>query len=471
MSEIVTRFAPSPTGYLHIGGARTALFNLLFARHHGGKFLLRIEDTDRQRSTQDAIDAILHGLDWLGLQADEPPVMQSERIDNHVLAARELLASGHAYECYMSPEDIEAEKQAARAEKRRFTSPWREAQANKLAPPPGRAPVVRLRAPIKGDTIIDDKVQGQVRFANEHLDDLVLLRSDGTPTYMLAVVVDDHDMGITHIIRGDDHLVNAARQSLIYQGLGWDVPVFAHIPLIHGPDGKKLSKRHGAMAVDAYRDMGYLPQALRNYLLRLGWSHGDQEFFTEEEAIAAFDLAGINKGPSRMDFDKMAHVNAHYLRKMDAGELALLVLDAIKREQGFKPSDAEAMRITKSIPYLVGRASIIPDLVTQTKFLTAIRPLVLLKPARKAVNPDSLQRLADIRPRLENLTDWSAEALHDAIGAYAEENDIGFGKIGPVIRAAISAGLPSPDLGVALMLLGREESLARMDDLLRQEVD
>lgn len=469
MSEIVTRFAPSPTGYLHIGGARTALFNWLFARHHGGKFLLRVEDTDRQRSTQDAIDAILNGLNWLGLNSDDPPIMQSERIEQHVKAAHCLMENGHAYHCYMSSEEIAAEKQAARDEKRRFTSPWRDAD-DTATPPLGRDPVIRLRAPVEGDTVVDDQVQGKVRFANEHMDDLVLLRSDGTPTYMLAVVVDDHDMGITHIIRGDDHLVNAARQSLIYQGLDWDVPIFAHIPLIHGPDGKKLSKRHGAMAVEAYRDMGYLPEALCNYLLRLGWSHGDQEFFTEEEAIAAFDLDGINKGPSRMDFDKMDHINAHYLRQMDAGELALLVLDAIKREQGFKPSATEAERITRAIPYLVGRASVIPDLVTQTKFLTAIRPLVLLKPARKAVKPDNMQRLAEIRPRLEQQVNWEADALHAEIAAYAEENEIGFGKIGPIIRAAISAGLPSPDLGVALMLLGREEALARMDDLLNQGV-
>ncbi len=362
MPAVVTRIAPSPTGSMHIGTARSALFNWLYARHCGGAFLLRIEDTDRERSTQAAVDVILHGLNWLGLHADAPPVYQAARADRHREAVEQLLAADRAYRCYMTVEELAAEREKARAEGRAIRSPWRDRD-----PPAGsNAPfVVRFRGPLDGETVVDDLIKGPVRFQNKELDDLVLLRSDGAPTYNLAVVVDDHDMGITHVIRGDDHLNNAARQSLIYQALGYDLPAFAHMPLIHGPDGQKLSKRHGAQAVGEFEEMGYLPEAMRNYLARLGWGHGDDEIFSDEQAIAWFDIKDVGKGPARLDWAKLNHVNTHYLRLADEARLAALTADVLGRRGVALDADAQA-RLAHAIPLVKESAKTIVDLADLT---------------------------------------------------------------------------------------------------------
>ncbi len=464
MSKIVTRFAPSPTGYLHIGGARTALFNWLFARHFGGKFLLRIEDTDRARSSSHAIEAILSGLEWLGLGPDEPAVFQSDAASRHVSVVQEMLAKGTAYQCYMSAKDMEAEKQSARQENRRFVSPWRD---TKTVDHPINAPfVVRLKAPISGETVIKDAVQGRVTFQNQQLDDLILLRADQSPTYMLAVVVDDHDMEVSHVIRGDDHLVNAARQKLIYQAMDWSIPVFAHIPLIHGPDGKKLSKRHGALGVDAYQAMGYLPEAIRSYLLRLGWSHGDQEIFSHEEAISAFSLSGINKGPSRLDFEKMANINGHFLKLAKPDRLCEDVCTFMASDSGIVPDKIGKERILAGIPHLVDRAKLVPDLVNQVAFLIQNRPLSLNKNARKSITEERTQHLEKLAVSLSELEKWDTQNVHQVLQDFADHHQIGFGKFGPILRAAISGGLPAPDLALACALLGKKETLGRVDDLL-----
>ncbi|VAV96215.1 Glutamyl-tRNA synthetase [hydrothermal vent metagenome] len=464
MTKVVTRFAPSPTGYLHIGGARTALFNMLFARHHGGQFLLRIEDTDQSRSSQSATEAIISGLNWLGLQADKPPVFQSNAIQRHVEIAKQLLREGKAYPCYLSANELEQEKQQARLEKRKFQSPWRNAAPKDRPQETGF--VIRLKTPVDGQTVVDDQVQGRVLFQNRELDDLVLLRADETPTYMLAVVVDDHDMGVTHVIRGDDHLVNAARQNTIYAALAWDLPVYAHIPLIHGPDGKKLSKRHGALGVEQYRDMGYLPEALLNYLLRLGWAHGDQEFFTPQQAIEAFSFDGINKGPSRLDFDKMSHVNGHYLKLADPARLAELVFEFLETENGLVPNEEEKTKIQQALPFLVSRANLLPELVQQIEFLILQRPISRNKKANKAINEERLVYLQQLSKDLAVSQGWDTEQIHIILNRFAEKNDIGFGKFGPILRAAISGGTPAPDLALACSLLGKDETLGRIDDLL-----
>ncbi len=462
MSDVTTRFAPSPTGFLHIGGARTALFNWLYARAHGGRFLLRIEDTDRARSTPEAMQAILDGLDWLGLDHDGEVVYQSQRIDRHKDVAQTLLQSGAAYRCFMTPEEVAEERAHARAQNRPFTSPWRDRSAADA--PPGREHVVRLKAPRQGQTVIEDRVQGRVVFENSALDDLVLLRADGTPTYMLAVVADDHDMQISHVIRGDDHLVNAARQSLIYRALGWDIPVFAHIPLIHGPDGKKLSKRHGALGIEAYRDMGYLPEALRNYLLRLGWAHGDMEIATTEEVLKVFDLAGINKAPARLDFDKMASINAHYLRQADNDRLAKLVLAHMREQKGWPVTDEAARRLQKAMGILKMRAKTISDLAEQGYFLVRKRPIPLHGKVAKPLKGEGLPRLRRLRAGLENLADWTEDSLNRFLQDFAQQEGTGFGKVGQPLRAALTGGAPAPDLGTTCALLGREEVLARLGD-------
>ena len=380
MSHVVTRFAPSPTGFLHIGGARTALFNWLYAKQFGGTFLLRIEDTDRERSTQAAVDAILDGLAWLGLHWDGEAMSQFGRAWRHREVVDEMLAKGAAYRCYASPEELEAMRETARREGRpmRYDGRWRDRDPSEA--PPGVAPAIRLRAAQEGETVIEDKVQGKVTFANKDLDDLVLLRSDGNPTYMLAVVVDDHDMGVTHVIRGDDHLTNAARQTQLYQALGWDAPVWAHIPLIHGPDGAKLSKRHGALGVDAYRAMGYLPAALRNYLARLGWSFGDKEFFTEDELIAAFDLPAIGRSPSRFDFAKLENMNGHFIRAASDEELFDALIQTLPYlpggpEVSAKLDDAKRAELRAAIPGLKERAKTLVELLDGAGFLFAARPL------------------------------------------------------------------------------------------------
>jgi glutamyl-tRNA synthetase len=463
---IVTRFAPSPTGYLHIGGARTALFNWLLARGAGGKFLLRIEDTDRERSTEDATRAILEGLTWLGLDWDGEPVSQNANAPRHVAVAEELLAKGRAFRCYMSDEEAAAARETAFAEGRALRSTWRDRPASDA--PDGAPFVVRFRAS-DDDVVVKDAVQGDVRWKGKEFDDLVLLRSDGSPTYNFAVVVDDHDMGVTHIVRGDDHLVNAGRQAQIYDALEWERPVFAHVPLIHGPDGKKLSKRHGALGVEAYRDMGYLPEGLRNYLLRLGWAHGDQEYFTDAEAQAAFSLSGLNKAPGRLDFDKMASVNAHHMKLADDSRLLELVSPwCAKLVEGLDTSDDHFRApVLAAMEVLKTRASTLAELADQTYFLFRPTPIVLEGKAAKPLKGDAPDLLARFRPRLEALPAWTSESLHAELEAFVESEEIGFGKIGAPLRAALTGGAPAPDLSLVMEWLGRDEVLRRIADQIK----
>ena len=453
---VVTRFAPSPTGYLHIGGARTALFNWLFARHHGGKYLLRIEDTDRARSTEPAIAAIFDGLNWLGLGGDEAPVFQFARSDRHAEVAGALLASGNAYRCYLTSEELAARRELAQAERRpfRIVSEWRDADA---ASWPAELPyVVRIKAPREGETSIDDQVQGQVTVANAELDDFVLLRGDGTPTYMLAVVVDDHDMGVTHVIRGDDHLNNAFRQLVIIGAMGWPVPVYAHVPLIHGSDGAKLSKRHGALGVDAYRDgMGVLPEALFNYLLRLGWGHGDEEFISAEQAVEWFDIGDVGTSPSRFDLAKLQNINGHYLREADDARLAGLVA---ARMTG--PVDLPLL--TRAMPVLKVRAKDLNELAAGAHFLFAQRPLALDEKAESLLTADARKLLVKIAHALGNDADWTSETLEVRVKALAEQWELGLGKLAQPLRAALTGQATSPGIFDVLVLLGREESLARI---------
>jgi glutamyl-tRNA synthetase len=460
---VVTRFAPSPTGFLHIGGARTALFNQLYARHTGGRFLLRIEDTDRARSTDDAVQAIFDGMAWLGLKPDGETVFQASRADRHREAVAALLEKGRAYRCYMTPEELDAERDRARAEGRRFQSPWRDREADGSNLPH----VIRFRGPDSGETVIDDLVQGQVTFANLALDDLVLLRSDGAPTYNLAVVVDDHDMGVTHVIRGDDHLNNAARQALIYEALDFPRPAFAHIPLIHGPDGAKLSKRHGAQAVGDFAEQGYLPEAMRNYLARLGWSHGDDEIFSDDQAQAWFDIADVNKGAARLDWDKLNHVNAHYLRLADDARLAMLTAEAYARG-GRTLTPAEVDRLAAAMPAVKVRAKTIVELAEQTAYLTVARPIALDAKADALLNEETRARLSRLMQALESTTSWADPDLELLIKAFAESEGVGLGRIGPPLRAVLTGGRPSPDLSKTLASLGRDESLGRLHDTLSQ---
>jgi glutamyl-tRNA synthetase len=461
-NPIRTRFAPSPTGFLHIGGARTALFNWLLAKRHGGQFFLRIEDTDRARSTQAAVDAILDGLSWLGLDWDGDAISQFDRADRHVEVAHELLAKGQAFKCYCSPDEVQELRDQAFAEGRALRSPWRDRDP---ADAPADTPfTVRFRAP-DSDVTLKDAVQGEVRWAAKEFDDLILLRSDGTPTYNLAVVVDDHDMGITHIVRGDDHLVNGGRQSQIYDALGWDRPVFAHIPLIHGDDGKKLSKRHGALGAEDYRAMGYLPEGLRNYLLRLGWSHGDQEIFTDAEAIAAFDLSGLNKAPARMDMGKLNHINGHHLAQADDSRLAELVvpfLDGL--ENRIADAEITQQRLLAAMPVLKTRAATLAELAQQSYFLLKNRPFHLEGKAAKPLNDEARQRLYRLFTRLADLNGWTEEALAEELKNFAETEEIGFGKVGQPLRAALTGGAPAPDLAQVMTFLGREEALDRIKD-------
>ncbi|MXO59595.1 glutamate--tRNA ligase [Altererythrobacter salegens] len=455
--QVVTRFAPSPTGFLHIGGARTALFNWLYARHHGGKALLRIEDTDRKRSNQEAIDAILDGLDWLCLDYDEPPVFQSERAVRHAEVAAELLASGNAYKCYATPEELEAMREEQRAKKLplRYDGRWRDRDP---ADAPDDAPyVIRLKTPTEGELVIEDRVQGRVAVKNAEIDDYILLRGDGTPTYMLAVVVDDHDMGVTHIVRGDDHLNNAFRQLPIYHAMGWKEPVYAHIPLIHGNDGAKLSKRHGAMGVDAYRDeLGILPEALFNYLLRLGWGYGDQEEFTREEAIAAFTLEGVGKSPSRFDMKKLLSMNGNYIRTADNARLAELAAAEIGPQ-------ADVALLTEAMPVLKTRARDLHELADGAAFLFKTRPLAMNEAAAALLTDDAKALLGEVSARLKAEQHWTTEALEANLKAYAEEQGLGLGKLAQPLRAALTGQTTSPGIFDVLALLGREESLARID--------
>ncbi len=462
--QVVTRFAPSPTGYLHIGGARTALFNYLFAKRHGGKFLVRVEDTDRERSTDDAVKAIFDGLSWLELFADEEPVFQFARADRHREVVDELLERGAAYRDFTSAEETGRLRDEAKAARKTFESPWRDRAptVDDLSQPH----VVRFRRPLPGRVAVNDAVQGEVSWSNEDLDDLVLLRSDGAPTYNLAVVVDDHDMGVTHVIRGDDHLNNSARQSLIYDALDWTRPTFAHIPLIHGPDGAKLSKRHGAQAVHEYADMGYLPEAMRNYLARLGWSHGDDELFSDDQAQQWFDLDGIGKAPSRLDFDKLAHVNSHWLRLAADERLAGLTLDA-HLARGATLNEGDEARLQRAMPFVKDRAKTLLDLADQTAFVLKTRPLQLDEKAQVLLSGDTAERIARIRTRLSLFESWDVFALEAELKAFAEEEGVGFGKIGPPMRAALTGGSASPDIARTLASLGREEALGRLDDALQ----
>ena len=461
---IVTRFAPSPTGYLHIGGARTALFNWYFAKKMGGTFRLRVEDTDRARSTDDATAAILKGLDWLGLQADSDIIYQSRNADDHVTAAKALLESGAAYRCYATPEEVEALKAEARENNRAFQSPYRDSTETKDAPF-----AVRFRVP-DGETSIKDHVQGDITWQNENFDDLVLLRADGTPTYMLAVVVDDHNMGVTHVIRGDDHLINAGRQTQLYQALGWDVPEWAHVPLIHGPDGKKLSKRHGALGVEAYQEFGYLPSGLRNYLVKLGWSSGDTEvFLDEQELVEAFSLDGINASPARLDFDKMDFINAQHMAEMPDMELATLAQPFLETVNDAPLSEPIQDRIMKAMPTLKPRSKTLVELADQARYLMDIRPLEITgKTAKPLKREGAMDLLSALTQALKSSKDapWTAEALQTLLTDFAEQREIGFGRIGQPVRAALTGGSPSPDLSVVLALLGRDETLDRLNDAL-----
>lgn len=462
--SVVTRFAPSPTGFLHIGGARTALFNWLYARHTGGKYLLRIEDTDRKRSTPEAIEAILDGLSWLGLESDEEPVYQFARRDRHAAAVQELIDKGAAYRCYCSPEELTAMREQAKAEKRsmRYDGTWRD--RDPADAPVGIDPVIRFRAPQDGETVIEDAVQGNVTVANSELDDLIMLRADGTPTYMLSVVVDDHDMGITHTIRGDDHLTNAFRQTQIFNALGWDAPVYAHIPLIHGPDGAKLSKRHGALGVDAYRDMGYLPEAVLNYLCRLGWSHGDDEIFTMDQAIEWFDVIDVNKGASRFDYDKLSSLNAKYIDVSDNERLIELALPGIEAVLEKPVSETVRQRLSDGMDSLKSRADTIPQLVELSMFYCHERPLSYTDKAAKMLDDDARGRLAGIRAPLANLDVWDQETVESAVKAHVEAQEWKLGMIAQPLRAALTGSNVSPGIFEVAAVLGRDEALGRIED-------
>ncbi|NQX94495.1 MAG: glutamate--tRNA ligase [Erythrobacter sp.] len=461
-SSVVTRFAPSPTGFLHIGGARTALFNWLYARHHGGKALLRIEDTDKKRSTQEAIDAILDGLDWLGLDYDEAPTFQSQRADRHAEVANKLLEAGHAYKCFATPEELEAMRAEQRANKQpmRYDGRWRDRDPSEA--PEGAPFAVRLKTPLDGQTTIKDEVQGEVSVNNAEIDDYIILRADGTPTYMLAVVVDDHDMGVTHVIRGDDHLNNAFRQLPIYRAMdaiegGWADPIYAHIPLIHGADGAKLSKRHGAQAVDEYRDdMGILSDALFNYLLRLGWGYGDREEISRAEAIELFELSGVGKSPSRFDIKKLENLNGHYIREADDQTLVEQVLVRLGEE-------ANASLLLQAMPVLKPRAKNLNELAKSTAFLFAERPLEMTEKAAKLLDDDGRARLTLVSAALAKENDWTIEALEATTKSLAEEQGLGFGKLAQPMRAALTGTTTSPGIFDVLVLLGRDEALARLD--------
>ena len=468
-TQVVTRFAPSPTGFLHIGGARTALFNWLYARGRGGKFLLRIEDTDRERSTQAAVDAILDGLQWLGLTWDGEPLYQFARAARHREIAEQLLATGHAYRCWCTPQELEAMREKARAEGRPpvYDGTWRDRDPKEA--PAGVKPSIRFRSPREGETVVDDQVQGYIVFQNENLDDLIILRGDGTPMYNLSVVVDDHDMGITHIIRGDDHLTNAARQSQIYGAMGWQIPVFAHLPLIHGPDGAKLSKRHGALGVEAYRAMGYLPAALRNYLVRLGWAHGDDEIMSTRQLLEWFDLPQIGKSPSRFDFTKLANLNGHYMRETPDAELVTAARAMLPEAEPLKDlagrmTEADWVRLQQAMPGLKERAKTLVELMESAGYLFARRPLPLAPEAEKLLTPEARKLLAGVVGVLEGEATWQSQPLEGAVKAHAEAAGLKLGKLAQPMRAALTGRTTSPGIFDVLVSLGREESLGRLRD-------
>ena len=457
------RFAPSPTGFLHIGGARTALFNWLFARHHGGRFRLRIEDTDRVRSTPEAVAAIIDGLAWLGLEWDGEIVHQFERATRHAEIARQLLSAGRAYYCFCTPAELEAMREQARAEKRsvRYDGTWRD--RDPATAPAGVAPVIRFKAPQQGATTIRDRVQGEVTVANAELDDRIILRGDGTPTYNLSVVVDDHDMGITHVIRGDEHLNNAFIQAQLYQALDWPVPEFAHLPLIHGPDGAKLSKRHGALGVEAYREMGYLPETLRNYLLRLGWSHGDDEIISTADAIAWFDLDAVGRAPARFDFAKLDNLNGHYIRAADDARLVGLVAERLEQTSGQKLSDTRRDRLRRAMPELKLRPKTLAELAANARFLVAERPIVADATAAKLLTPEARSLLAGLDPALRR-SEWRPDALEGCVRDFADRNNVKLGAVAQPLRAALTGSTASPGIFEVMGFLGRDETLGRIAD-------
>ncbi|OSP56266.1 glutamate--tRNA ligase [Pseudoruegeria sp. SK021] len=463
-TQIVTRFAPSPTGFLHIGGARTALFNWLFARGRGGKFLLRIEDTDRARSTPEATAAILDGLAWLKLDHDDEAVSQHARMDRHAEVALQMLDSGHAYKCFATQDEIAAFRDAARAEGRStlFRSPWRDADP---ADHPDLPYVVRIKAPLDGDTVIKDEVQGDVKIRNSELDDMVCLRSDGTPTYMLAVVVDDHDMGVTHVIRGDDHLNNAARQLQVYRAMGWAEPVWAHIPLIHGPDGKKLSKRHGALGVEEYRAMGYPVEGLRNYLTRLGWSHGDDEVFTTEQALEWFNLEGIGRAPARFDFKKLENVAGQHIAMTDDAALMTEIATFLAATGAPALTDAQKDGLNRALYCLKDRAKTLPQLLDKAHFILEIRPLELDEKSAKAIDTVSRGILRELTPHLQN-ANWSRNALEEIVATVAEAHSVKAGNVAQPLRAALAGRSVSPSVFDMMLILGRDETLSRIADVM-----
>jgi glutamyl-tRNA synthetase len=466
-TPVVTRFAPSPTGYLHIGGARTALFNWAFARNTGGKMLLRIEDTDRERSTDGAVQAIFDGLKWLGLDWDGEPFMQFSRAKRHAEIANELLAKGQAYHCYCSPEELAEMRESARANglPPRYNGYWRDRDPSEA--PAGVAPVIRIKSPPSGEIRVHDHVQGEVVFKAENLDDFIILRSDGTPTYMLAVVVDDHDMGVTHIIRGDDHLTNAARQIVIYNAMGWFVPEMSHIPLIHGPDGAKLSKRHGALGVEAYRQMGYLPEALRNYLARLGWSHGDDELFSTDQMVEWFSLDALNKGAARFDFVKLENINGHYIREATPERLYEVMLETAL-EVG-RVTDVEGLRANRetalsALPELQPRAKTVLELIDLAQFIYAVRPLAIDAAASEQLTPQARVNVGAFAEVLRTLNEWTVPAIDAAARSFAETRGLKLGKVAQPLRAALTGRTISPGIFEVMVLIGRDETLARLED-------
>ncbi len=461
-SPVVTRFAPSPTGFLHIGGARTALFNWLYARGRGGKFLLRIEDTDRARSTPEATQAIVAGLTWLGLDWDGEPVSQFDRADRHAEVAHQMLASGDAYKCFSTQDEIEAFRESARTEGRStlFHSPWRDASPNTHPDAPF---AIRVKAPLDGETLIDDQVQGQVRIRNDQLDDMIVLRSDGSPTYMLAVVVDDHDMGVTHVIRGDDHLNNAARQMLVYRAMGWDVPIWAHIPLIHGPDGKKLSKRHGALGVEEYQQMGYPAAAMRNYLARLGWSHGNDEFFSDAQAREWFDISGIGKSPARLDFKKLDHLTAQHTSVADDAALLHELEAYLAATQAPALTDAQRAGLLRAMPLVKDKAKGFAQLLEKAHFILTQRPIAPDEKAAAALDDVSRSILKELTPRLQTAR-WDREILEGVVTEVAQAHGLGLGKLAQPLRAALAGRTNSPSVFDMMIILDRDEALARLQD-------
>ncbi len=469
---VVTRFAPSPTGFIHIGGARTALFNWLYAKANGGKMLLRIEDTDRKCSTGEAIDAIMDGLSWLGLEWDGEPFYQHAMAERHGEVVEQLLARGRAYKCYTTPEQLEKMRESAHAEGRSavYDGMWRDRDPANA--PDGVDPVIRFKAPNEGDTVIEDQVQGTITVANKDLDDLIIARSDGTPTYNLAVVVDDHDMGVTHVIRGADHLTNASRQAQIYAALEWETPVFAHVPLIHGSDGAKLSKRHGALGVDAYRMMGYLPAALRNYLVRLGWSHGDDEIFSTAQMIEWFDLPGIGRSPARFDFVKLENLNAHYIKNSDDTVLAGLARDLVPElgEEQRPPNwddEASWVKLTLAMPGLKERSNTLIEILDVGRFVFVSRPLDMDEKAGKLLDDEARAVLGGLLEPLEAVEEWSGEQIEEVVRGYAEIADLKLGKVAQPLRAALTGRTTSPGIFDVLTVLGKKEALARIRDQVR----